>query len=135
MKQLTLLLSLNLFVVVLLPGADSHGLVDAATLWHHHDTDHAATGFWDFYFDHYVGDYHNRPEHQSLPGHHAHQHTATVVCFFPAPVVRLIPVTVALLEAARRLPATPPARPPARAWSVPAGSRRRPNHFPFRLYH
>ena len=47
MKSLVaLLLSLNLFVVALLPGADSHGLVDAATLWHHHDVDHAATGVW-----------------------------------------------------------------------------------------
>ncbi len=111
MKRLVaLLLSLNLFVVALLPGADSHGLVDAATLWHHHDVDHAATGFWDFYFDHYVGDHHNSPEHQSLPGHHAHQHTATVVCFFPAPVVEQLPVIVALQRAMLRLPATLPAR-------------------------
>ena len=107
MKSLVaLLLSLNLFVVALLPGADSHGLVDAATLWHHHKADHAATGFWDFYFDHYVGDHHNSPEHQSLPGHHAHQPTAAAVCFFPAPVVGLLAVTVAM----PRLPATLPAR-------------------------
>ncbi len=101
MKRLVaLLLSLNLFVVGLMPAGDAHGLVDAATLWQHHATDHAATGFWDFYYDHYVGDHHNSPEHQSLPGHHAHQHLAGAVCFFPAPVLRPWPAALLLLEAA-----------------------------------
>ena len=111
MKSLVaLILSLNMFVVALLPGADAHGLVDAATLWEHHDADHASTGIWDFYYDHYVGDHHRSPEHQSLPGHHAHEHNAPAVCFFPAPVVEQFPVALRLREALRRLPATPAAR-------------------------
>jgi hypothetical protein len=110
MKSLVaVLLSLNLFLVALLPGADAHGLVDAATLWEHHDADHAATGFWDFYFDHYVGDHHDSPEHQSLPGHHAHPHTATAVCFFPAPMLGHSPVALSLPAAVRHMPAPRPA--------------------------
>ena len=107
-RFLALLLSLNLFLVGLLPGADSHGLVDAATLWQHHYADHAATSFWDFYYDHYVGDHHHRPEHRSLPGHHAH--TATAVCFFLAPTLAWPPVVLRPPEALRCLPATLPAR-------------------------
>ena len=109
MKNLVaVLLSLNLFLVGLLPGADAHGLVDAATLWEHHNAAHAATAFWDFYFDHYVGDHHDSPEHQSLPGHHAH--TATAVCFFPASTLGQPPVALLLPAGLWSLPATPPAR-------------------------
>ncbi len=114
-RFLPLLLGLHLFAVGLLPGADTRELADASALWQHHGTDHQAEGFWDFFFDHYLGEDHQHPDatdHQSLPLHHGHDTpTATLYCL---PITdKWQPTTPSMYAGAPPQSPSAPCQPPA----------------------
>jgi hypothetical protein len=121
MRFLTLLLSLHLFAVSLLPGADVHELHDLPTLLAHRQAAHAASGFWAFFYDHYIGDHKDTDgAHKALPYHHVHV-CAAQVADMPTPPFVWEPAALAPLEAADWGAVMRPGAPiaVARAWWQP----------------
>jgi hypothetical protein len=86
MRILVILLSLHLFVVSLLPGGDAHELCELPDLWAHQQQNHAADGFWAFFYDHYLGAHKDGAEHQALPYHHVHPSAAQLADVPPYPL-------------------------------------------------